>query len=154
MSPTATKLPNYINLETSPAGINPGGTLALSYSCDFSRWNYERIPVDIYLAAIKSPVVSDDPSSVKDALSGGAVYLYGPGMKSIYRYKGRVGQPTYSNIAFPPVATTRVINITTPGSSSVIGDYVFATAFIRRDTRGFVRDDGKPVENSNLFTIR
>jgi hypothetical protein len=39
------------------------------------------------------------------------------------------------------------------GSSSYKGDYVFASAFIRQDTRNFVRTDGKPVENSNLFTI-
>ena len=65
-----------------------------------------------------------------------------------------MGQPTFSNVAFPPVATTGLINITTPTSSSFRGDYLFATAFIRRDTRAFVRDDGKPMETSNLFTIR
>ena len=75
-------------------------------------------------------------------------------MKSAYQYKGRVGKPTYSDTAFPPVATAGVINITTPGSSSFKGDYLFAAAFVRRDTRAFVRDDGKPAENSNLFIIR
>jgi hypothetical protein len=110
--------------------------------------------VDVYLAAIRNPRVQVVPSSVSDALAGGAVYLYGPGMKSIYQYKGRVGQPTYSNVAFPPVATAGSIRITTPTSSSFRGDYVFATAFVRCDTRTFVRTDGKPVENSNLFIIR
>jgi hypothetical protein len=122
--------------------------------CDFSTWNYKGVRVDVYLAAIRNPKVQGGPSSVSDALGGGAVYLYGPGMKSVYRYKGKVGKPTYSNVAFPPVATAGSIDITTPTSSSLKGDYLFATAFIRRDTKTFVRTDGKPVENSNLFTIR
>ena len=122
--------------------------------CDFSRWNYRGARVDVYIAAIRNPRVQGESSSVSDALAGGAVYLYGPGMKSAYQYKGRVGKPTYSNVAFPPVAAAGSIRITTTRSSSFKGNYVFATAFVRRDTRAFVRTDGKPVDNSNLFTIR
>jgi hypothetical protein len=145
---------NYINLSALPAEVGPGEKVTMAWLCDFHEWNYRGVRVDVYLAAIRNPLVQGVPSSVGDALAGGAVYLYGPGMKSIYQYTGGVGQPTYSNVAFPPVAATGLINITTPTSSSFKGDYLFATAFIRRDTTAFVRDDGKPVENSNLFTIR
>jgi hypothetical protein len=145
---------NYVNLSALPAEVGPGEKVTMAWLCDFHKWNYQGARVDVYLAAIRNPRVQGAPSSVGDALAGGAVYLYGPGMKSIYQYKGGVGQPTYSNVAFPPVATAGSIRITTPTSSSFKGDYLFAAVFIRRDTRAVVRDDGKPVENSNLFTIR
>ena len=146
-------IPNYINLSVSPATVSPGTAVTLSYVCDFSTYDYEGVPVDIYLAAIKSPVTSDAPSSVADALAGGTVYLFGRNMTSVYVFTGSVGQPTFSGVAFPPVPISGTVAVTTPAASSFAGDYVFATAFIRRDTGGFVRTDGLPVENSNLFTI-
>jgi len=151
---TATPLLNYINLDALPAEVSPGEKVTMAWLCDFHEWNYRGARVDVYLAVIRNPRVQDAPLSVSDALAGGAVYVYGPGMKSIYQYKGRVGQPTFSNVAFPPTATAGLINITTPTSFSFKGDYLFATAFIQRDTGAFVRDDGKPIENSNLFTLR
>ncbi len=146
--------PNYINLEAIPTSVDPGEAVTLSYSCDFSRWDYMGVPVDIYLAAIKGPVVSDAPSTVQDALNGSTVYLFGPNMSSVYVFAGTVGDPTFSNVAFPPVPTSGSLNISAPSAPGFAGDYVFATAFIRRDTDGFVRTDGMPVENSDLFTIR
>ena len=134
--------------------MSPGSPVTLSWSCDFSAWNYRGVPVNIYLAAIRDPNAVDAPSSVGDTLGGGEVYLWGPGMGSIYRYSGSVGAPTYSNVSFPPVALSNSINIATPTDHSFAGDYVFATAFIRSDGAGFVRDDGLPVENSNLFQIQ
>ena len=145
---------NYVNLGVTPTEVSPGEAVTMGWRCDFSEWPYEGVRVNVYLAAIRSPKVYNEPSSVADALAGGAVYLFGPQMKSVYLYMGKIGKPTYSNIAFPPVATAGLVNITTPRSSSYKGDYVLATAFIRRDTRNFVRTDGRPVENSNLFTIR
>ena len=153
-TPTPTPLPNYINLTANPVSFNPGEGVTLGWTCDFSRWNYEGIPVNIYLAAIKSPKVIDAPSSVKDALAGGIVYLAGAKLKSVYVYRGKVKEPTWSNVSFPPVKTAGSFTIRTPNNPAIAGDYVFATAFIKADGRGFVRDDGLPVENSNLFSIR
>jgi hypothetical protein len=153
-TPTETPLPNYVNLEASPTALNPGEAVTLSYLCDFSRWNYEGVPVDIYLAAVKNPRVIDAPSSVTDCLSGGTVYLYGRGMKSAYRYTGTVKEPTWRNVVFPPAPILGAFRIVSPSSPAYTGDYIFATAFIHHGTGRFVRDDGMPVENSNLFTIR
>jgi hypothetical protein len=144
---------NYVNLGVTPTEVSPGGAVTMGWLCDFIGWPYKGVRVNVYLAAIRSPTVYNESSSVADALAGGAVYLFGPQMKSVYLYMGKIGKPTYSNIAFPPVATAGLVNITMQGSSSYKGDYVFASAFIRQDTRNFVRTDGKPVENSNLFTI-
>ena len=152
--PTPTPLPNYIKLTASPATASPGSPVTLSWSCDFSRWNYEGVPVNIYLAAIRGPNVVDAPSSVSDTLSGEAVYLWGRNMGSVYLYSGSLQEPTYSKVSFPPVKLSNSIDIATPIDPSFAGDYVFATAFIRSDGTGFVRNDGMPVENSNKFTIQ
>lgn len=75
-------------------------------------------------------------------------------MTSWYRYTGRLGAATWSNVAFPPAPTSGSINLTIPPGPSLAGDWVFATAFIRLDNGRFVRSDGKPVESSNVFSIR
>lgn len=153
-TPTPTPLPNYVELAASPGSVAPGGTATMSWECDFSRWNYQGVPVDIYVAAIKAPGVINGPSSTADALGGGAVYLWGPGMNSIYAYTGSVGEPTYSNIAFPPGPVSGSKQIEVPDNPALAGDWVFATAFVKADGSGFVRTDGTPVENSNVFSIR
>jgi len=150
--PTPTSTPNYINLSASPSTVHPGGTVTLSYSCDFNIWNYQGVAVDVYLAAIKTPRVVDAPSSLNDALGGGVVYLFGENMKSVYVYEGSVHEPTYGNVAFPLVATAGSLSVVVPASAGYAGDYVFATAFIRHGAGSFIRDDGLPVENSNMVT--
>lgn len=152
-SATYTPLPNYINLSVSPIDYGPGGAVKLYWACDFQQWDYQGAPVDVYLAAIKNPVIQDAPSSVKDALRGGTVYLFGRNMKQVYVYRGAVKGPAFSKASFPPVAYTGSFKIAAPTASSFAGNYVFAAAFIRRDTKGFVRTDGLPVENSNMFVI-
>jgi len=146
---------NYINLMVTPSSVVPAGAVTLAYGCNFSIWNYQGIPVDIYIAAIKDPdpLVSDAESSVSDALASGTVYLFGENMKSVYIYTGSVHGPTFSNVAFPPFPIAGSLTILAPSAAGFAGDYVFATAFIRRDTKQFVRTD-LPVENSNLFTIQ
>jgi len=150
-----TSMMNYINLMVTPSSVVPAGAITLAYGCNFSIWNYQGIPVDIYIAAIKDPdpLVSEAESSVSDALASGTVYLFGENMKSVYIYTGSVHGPTFSNVAFPPVPTAASLTILAPSAAGFAGDYVFATAFIRRDTQQFVRTD-LPVENSNLFKIQ
>jgi hypothetical protein len=99
-------------------------------------------------------VVPDAPSSVKDALSGGVVYLFGRNMETVYVYKGTVRGPTFRDVVFPPVPIASSLTVGAPKTAGFAGDYVFAIALIRRDTKNFVRTDGLPVENSNIFTIR
>lgn len=145
--------PNYINLSVAPAPIIPGGTATFAYRCDFGTWNYQGVPVDIYLAAVRAPLISDAPSTVGDALGGGTVYLFGRNMVP-YLYTGTVREPTFRNLSFPPIPTSASVSIPVPALPGLAGNYLFATAFIRRDTGAFVRADGLPVENSNGFLIQ
>ncbi len=127
-----------------------GSAITLSWIADFGTYDYENVPVNVYLAAIRDPKVTDAPSSVADVLAGGGeIYLAADRMSSWYRYVGRVREPTFSGVSFPPVAMSGSITKTSPTRSGFSGDWVFATAFIRLDTGGFVRTDGMPVENSN-----
>ncbi len=144
---------NYINLEVTPTSASPGGYILLTFRTDFSHYNYEGLPVDVYLAAVKKPKVTDVPSSVSDVLGGGGVYLYGNKMQSVYRFNGTVREPTWSNIAFPPVAASGSRTISVPSNPAISGDYAFAVVLVLRDTGNFVRTDGLPVENSNFFRI-
>lgn len=140
--------PNYINLHVSPLWVSGGGAVTLSWECNFSEYGYEGVPVDVYLAAIKDPLVASDASSVDDALLGGAIYFFRSDMSL---YPGPVQGPTWTGISFPPVAASGTLSLSLPPAP---GDYVIATAFRYHGTTIYVRSDGKPVENSNLFTIR
>ena len=74
-------------------------------------------------------------------------------MRSVRLLNGAPIVPAFSNVSFPPIALSGSIEITTPVNPAFAGEWVFATAFIRRDTGQFVRMDWLPVENSNLFTL-
>lgn len=143
---------NYVNLTASPANVAVGGTVTMGWSCDFSDWNYRSVPVNVYLMAIRSPRVEDGPSSTADALAGGRIYSFGPGMASVY--PGAPTRPTWSGVVFPPAPTSGSRAVSIPFSTSLAGDWVFAAAFVRSDTGAFIRTDGLPVENSNAFTIQ
>lgn len=153
-NPTATPVRNYINLGIIHEEVSLGGTLNLWYLCDFIEWPYQWVPVDIYLAVIRDPKVIDEPSSVEDALAGGMVYIFGKDMKNSYIYEGKVGNPTYHDAMFKPGQPIGYVNMKLSASEMYKGNYVFVTAFIRRDTGEFVRTDGKPVETSNLFRVK
>jgi len=150
--PTPVSGTNYANLAGNPLGVNPGESISLGYTCYASMWGYSGVPVDVYVAAIKDPQVSDVPSTVEQALAGGRVYLFGAGMSSVYIYNGSVGAPTFSGVKLPSPPVTGSLPVTAPVSPGYAGNYVFATAFIRRDNGRFVRTD-LPVENSNSFTL-
>ena len=144
---------HYLNLEVYPNLISPGERLILSWSCDFSVWNYRGVPVDIYLMAIKNPAVVGTPCSLSDALDGGTVYVFEPGMHSTYIYSGNFREPTLSNITFSSATPSGTDTITDHEGEFCRGDYVFA-AFMKRSANGnYIRTDGRPIENSNRFTI-
>ena len=140
---------NYVELNVEPTTTVSGGWLQLSWDCSFSDVDYYGVPVNVFLALIKDPVVSGGPSTIGEALSGGAVYLFYRGFSSNYLFHGKLRGPTWRNAAFPPVPTSAAFNITLQAPR---GTYVWATAFANAATGEFIRTD-QPVENSNSFTI-
>jgi len=153
-SPTATPVPHYIEVEASPTAVTSGSPVTLSWTCDFTTWDYRNVRVDVYLAAIQNPSIVGAPSSVSDALSGGPVYLFGPNMERAHRYCGIMPQPIFRNISFPPIPAAGSLTINTSRSPACKGNYVFATLFLIHGAGRFVRTDGRPLENSNLIQIR
>lgn len=145
---------NYVGLAGFPGAFDAGERAPLAWECDFSRWDYRGAPVDIYLAAIRAPRVANGPSSVADALAGGEVFLAVNGAREWRRFEGTVEAPTWSAVLFPAASTSGSITIPTPADPALAAEYVFATVFARSDGSGFVRTDGMPVENSNVFVIR
>jgi hypothetical protein len=129
---------NYVELDTSPSSIVSGGALTLNYECSFSDVDYYGVPVNIYLALIKDPTTSNGPSTTGQALSGGTVYLWHRGMRSSYVYKGRVQEPTWSYVSFPPQPTSGALNMRLTAPS---GTYCWATAFVNAQTGQFIRTD-------------
>jgi outer membrane protein assembly factor BamB len=150
---TSTPTPNYINLSASPPSVNPGGTVTMSWTCDFGIWNYQGKVVHVYIAAIKNPKVVDAPSSVSDALSGNPVYLFGKNMLTTYLYTGTVKEPTFRGAVFPPSPLSGSQAIAVPLDPSLAGDWVLAAVFTY-ENGAYVRNDGMPVENSNLVRIQ
>ncbi|MDD5555810.1 MAG: YncE family protein [bacterium] len=140
---------NYINLRMEPGYFEAGDAGNLHYSCDFSRWNYERRRVDIYLALIRNPVVVNAPSTVAEALAGEEVWFYGRNLMDVYN--GDPQEPTWSGVRFPPTPVEGRLPMTMRGGWE--GHWVFATAFLEHGTGRFIRRDGRPVENSNIFRL-
>lgn len=142
---------NYVELSVSPSSISSGGTLTLNYDCSFSDVSYYNVPVNVYLALIKDPVITDDTSSTGQALAGGTVYMWEKGLRSNYIWRGRLGEPTWSWVKFPgTISTSGALNIQLTAPP---GTYVWATAFVYAATGQFLRP-GLEVENSNLFNIQ
>jgi len=140
---------NYVNLGVPTAVVEAGGEVALEWRCDFRQYPYEGVPVDVYLAAVRDPDVCCGPSSVDDLMRSGAVYIYEPGMRGVYEYRGRLKAPTYGKVVFGPEFASGEVTIATPEDPVYAGVYLFATVFVRVDTGEYVRIDGMPVENSN-----
>ena len=146
----AARAQNYVDLARSV--INLTGGVKLTYGCDFSTYNYQGVPVDIYLAAIHNPIVSDSPSSISDAVSGGAVQIFRPGMRNTYTFTGMFDLPTFSNVVFPPVPPAGSLLIDTVSTNTYDGNYALAAVFTYHGSTDFVRTDGLPVEVSTIFT--
>jgi hypothetical protein len=142
---------NYIHLECSPEIFRSGDTITIGYVTDFGTYSYAGRPVDVYLAAIETPAVVDAPSSVMDALSGRTVYLFRSGMSGAYAYTGTIEGPTFSGVVFPAAGAAGELRMQAPAISGGWTDFIFAAAFVYRDTGVFVRPDGMPVENSNVI---
>ena len=141
---------NYVDL--SVAVVNLNGTVRLSYSCNFDTYNYQGIPVDVYLLAIHNPVTSDGPSSIIDAFAGGTVLLFRPGMQSSYTYGNSPLVPTLSNVTFPPAPVVGSLLINTVSTNTYESNYAFAAVLTRHGSLDFIRSDGSPVEVSNTFS--
>lgn len=150
-APTATPAPGYIALDASPPIVIPGGTVTLSYGCDFSAYNYRGRPVDIYLAVLKNPSRTG-PSSVAELFNAETVYIFESGMKDIYAYEGAVRGPTWSRVSFPPAALSGSIAIRVP-EHGFAGAYAFAILFLYSDTGQYVRTDSTPAVISDRFLI-
>lgn len=141
---------NYVDLSVAVADFN--GMVRLSYNCNFDTYNYEGIPVDVYLLAIHDPVVSAGPASIADAFAGGTVLLFRQGMQSSYTYGNSPLVPTFSNVTFPPVPVTGALLINAVSTNTYEGNYAFAAVFTRHGSADFIRSDGLPVEVSNTFS--
>jgi len=149
-SVAAVQAQNYVDLEVSV--INLTGRVKLTYGCDFSTYNYQGVPVDIYLAAIHNPIVSDGPSSIGDTFSSGGVQLFRPGMRSTYTFTGSFAVPTFNNVVFPPAPTAGSLVIDAVSTNTYDGNYALAAIFTHHGSTDFVRTDGLPVEVSTIFT--
>ena len=102
------------------------------------------MPVNVYLAVTGGPI-SSGLCNAGVFLNSGDVYIYNSAMTA-NKYNGRVGLPTWSNVSFPPAPTSGQVRVTLP--RGLENRAYFGVAMIRRDTGGFVRDDGFPIEVS------
>jgi hypothetical protein len=121
--------------------------VTISYSCNFSPYDYQGVPVNIYLGATGGSSFGGICDTYS-FLNAGNVYLYGPGLKA-YKYKGSVGRPTWSGISFPPQSTTGSVTVSLPGK---LKGASYGVAFIRSDNGEFIRTDGFPVETTGYLT--
>lgn len=151
--PTPVPGTNCINLAAAPLTLSPGQSVTLAYSILAQQYGFVGVPLNVYVAAIRDPLVIDAPSTVDQALNGGAVYIFRSNMSSAYLYTGAVGGPTFSNIVINGALAYGTIRVTVPNSSAYAGTYVFAAALINRLTGQFIRLD-LPVDNSNSFTVQ
>jgi hypothetical protein len=141
---------NYVDLDVSVVDLN--GAIRLTYDCNFDTYNYQGIPLDVYLLAIHNPVISDGPASITDAFSGGVVRLFRPGMQSSFTPGSGPIAPTFSNVIFPPAPIAGSLIIDTVSTNTYEGNYAIAAVFTRHGSADFIRSDGLPVEISNTFS--
>jgi hypothetical protein len=139
---------DHIELQASPT-VSPGNPVTLSWGCDFSSWNYKNVPVNIFLAVVKNPLVADGPSRVKDARAGDRIYFFKPGMKPSASLDG----PTFRKVRFPPAPTSGSLSLKVPLNPQFTGDWKFAIYLVYAEKGTPVRDDGLPVRNSNVFKV-
>jgi uncharacterized protein YkwD len=151
--PTPVPGTNCINLAAGPLELNPGESVTLAFSCLAEQYGFIGVPLNVYVAAIRDPLVIDGPSTVDQALGGGAVYIFGPNMASAYLYTGRVRGPAFSNVTFTQSIGVGSLRVNVPPSPAYSGTYVFAAALVNRATGQFIRAD-LPVDNSNSFRVR
>lgn len=142
--------PNYINLAAEV--VDPNGMVRLTYSCDYSVYNYGGRPVDMYLLALCDPRVADTPASVSDALASGAVQLFAPNMAFAHSLTGDNIVPTFKNLVLPPTPVAGDLLIDTVAKQVYPRTLAFAALLAYADTGALVRTDGLAVEVSNTVT--
>jgi len=142
---------NFVELTLSTTSTYPGGDFHLYYNCHASEWNYYGVPIDIYLAYIVNPTVSDKAATVAETLNSGIVNIFGPGMSYYYRYSGQLRPPTFGNVRIPPANASGSLHFAI-SSSSPPGTIAFAAVFRRRDNGQFVRTDYQ-AELSPALTV-
>ena len=139
---------NCINLNAESVG---GNKVALTYRCEFSPYDYSGVPVNIYLGATafspdtsSSAVTCTSPGacSVGDFVNSGNVYILDKGF-NVYKYTGKVKEPTWSGVRFPPFPTS---------GSGILGNVPddvtvrFGVVLVNSSNGEFIRTDGLPVE--------
>ncbi len=99
-----------------------------------------------------NPKIVDAASTVKQLLANAEMRFFGNGMERLYT--GEVHEPTFSNVIFQAVPSSGSLAFIPSAEDELFTvDYTFAAILVYRGTGQFVRSDGFPVENSNLFTI-
>lgn len=157
----ATHVPNYINLKVSPPLVPSADELTLSWSCDFTRWDYQNTPVDVYLAAIIWPFVAERALSVEETLQkscwGNWILFFGEDAKRAYLYDGTIPGPTFRNVIFRAGASGSLrLHPKFPDEvkHGLTQQCIFAVALVHSGSGRFIRTDGKPVEGSNCFYVQ
>ncbi|MEI6634064.1 MAG: hypothetical protein WCP22_09640 [Chlamydiota bacterium] len=149
-APPPPELPNYLTLGAELENLD--GVVRVSYRVDFGRYDFEGVPVNVYLAAVTSPAFSEgEPFSLDDLFASGEVRIFTSTMRS-YVYAGTVNGPTFRDVVFPsvPVEGTLLIDTTTSGIYQET--HALAAVFINAATGEFVRTDGLPAAGSGTFT--
>jgi hypothetical protein len=124
----------------------------VNYRCDFHRYEYEGIPVDVYLAAVVDPVFEEGiPFGLEDLFAGGEVRIFRPDMSS-YESNGVVEGPTFRGVTIPPAPVEGEVVINTVSSEIYRQPCAFAAVFVHAGTGEFVATDGFPATGSGIVT--
>jgi beta-lactamase superfamily II metal-dependent hydrolase len=148
-APSPTPVRNYLSLNVKDTTVSPGQPISLSWQCDFSQYNFRDKAVKIFIVAVKSPLLYDIPSNLKNARSGEYTVFFKKGMRPSFTFEG----PTFNNVRFPPAPLTGTFTLRAPRSAALSGEWKFAAYFVYAKTGIPVRSDGSPVENTGRFRI-
>jgi hypothetical protein len=150
VTPPPTELPNYLTLDAELENLD--GEVRSSYRCDFGRYDFEEVPVDVYLVAVAAPVFSEGEAfSLDDLFASGEVRIFTSAMRS-YVYAGVVKGPTFLGVRFPPMPVEGSFVIDAVSSGIYQHAYALAAVFTRAGTDDFIRTDGLPATGTGTFT--
>ncbi|MCX6355445.1 MAG: right-handed parallel beta-helix repeat-containing protein [Candidatus Aureabacteria bacterium] len=145
-APTA--LPHYIELEVRERNFFAGGILPLRWTVYPGTWGGG--VVNVYLAAIYSPVCCDRPATVGETVSAGQIFIFRNGVTETVPYNPRNIPFAYKNVVFCSCSSSHgTVYFTVPKGSR--GIWAFAAALVQ--SKGQFPDQAYPVEISNSFLI-